>query len=87
LSQLINIYRNEKTLSYQPLTNLNISNSIDLTQDSCYSRNQDSILAHPSDLDQTSNIENPIDILASYHFPKIELEHEYDPELQLGNSI
>jgi len=31
LSQLVNIYRNEETLSYQPLTNSDISNSIDLT--------------------------------------------------------
>ena len=46
-----------------------------------------SISAHPSELVQTSNVENPIDILASYPFPEIELEHEYDPEPQLGNSI
>ena len=26
-------------------------------------------------------------MLASYPFPEIELEHEYDPEPQLGNSI
>ena len=32
-------------------------------------------------------LKNPIDILASYPFLKIELEHEYDPELQLDNSI
>ena len=25
--------------------------------------------------------------MGSYSFPKIELEHEYDPEPQLGNSI
>ena len=31
LSQLVNIYKNEETLSYQPLTNPDISNSIDLT--------------------------------------------------------
>ena len=41
----------------------------------------------PSELDQTSNVENPIDILASYPFPEIKLEHEYDPESQLSNSI
>ena len=61
-----------------------IPNSIDLTQDSCHFENQDSISAHPSELVQTSN---HIDILASYPFPEIELEHEYDPKLQLGNSI
>jgi len=87
LSQLVNIYKNEETLSYQPLTNQDIPNSIYLTQDSCHCGNQDSISAHPPELDQTSNIENPIDILVSYPFPEIEPEHEYDPESQLGNSI
>ena len=87
LSQLVSIYRNEETLSYQILTNSDFSNSIDVTQDSCYFENQDSISAHPFELDQTSNFENPIDILASYPFPEIELEHEYDPEPQFCNSI
>jgi len=68
LSQLVNIHRNEKTHSYQPLINPDISNSIDLDKESCCFGNQDSISAHPSELDQTSNIENPIDILASYPF-------------------
>ena len=81
---MVGIYRNEKTLSYQPLTNSAIPNSIDLTQDSCHFGNK-KILAHPSELDQTSNVENPIDILASYPFSEIELEHEYDPEPQVGN--
>ena len=31
--------------------------------------------------------ETPIDSLASYSFPEIELEHEYDPDLPLGDSI
>jgi len=35
LSQLVNIHRNEETHSYQPLTNPDISNSINLDQDSC----------------------------------------------------
>ena len=39
------------------------------------------------ELIQTLNFENDIDSLASYLFPKIELENEYDPELQLGNSV
>ena len=38
-------------------------------------------------LDQTSNFENSIDILISYPFSEIELEHEYDFEPQLGNLI
>jgi len=84
---LVSIYRNEETLSYQPLTNSAIPNSIDLIQDSCHFENQDSISVHPSELDQTSNVENSIDILASYPFLEIELEHEYDPKPQLDNSI
>jgi len=87
LSQLVNIYRNEETLSYQPITNSNISNSIDLTQNSCYFENQDSISAHPFEVDQHQILENHIDMLACYPFPEVELEHEYDPESQLGNSI
>jgi len=48
---------------------------------------KDSILAHPFELAQTPNYKNHIDILVSYPFPEIELENEYDPESQLGNSI
>ena len=89
MSKLVNIYRNEETLSYQPLTNSDISNSINLTQDSYCVRNQDSISAPPIELDQhqNQNFENRIDMLASYPFPEIELEHEYDPEPQLVNSV
>ena len=65
------INESEESLSSQPLTNPYIPNSIDLTQDSCHFENQDSISAHPSELDQTSNVENFIDILASYPFPEI----------------
>ena len=35
MSKLVNTDRNEKTLSYQYLTNHNISNPIDLAQESC----------------------------------------------------
>ena len=81
LSQLVNIYRNEEALSYQPLANSDISNSIDLIQDSCCFENQNSISEHPIELDQYQILENHIDMLASYPFSeKIELEHEYDPE-------
>ena len=58
-----------------------------MTQDSYYFGNQDLISSHPFKLDQTLTFENPIDILASNPFSKIELEHEYDPESQLGYSI
>ena len=67
------------------MNNSAIPNSIDLIQDSCCSWNHDSISAHPSELDHTSNVENPIDILTSYPFLEIELEH--NPELQFGYSI
>ena len=69
-----------RKLSHQPLTNSDIFNSIDLTQDSCYFGNQNSILAHLFELDQTQTFENPIDSLTSYPFSKIELENECDHE-------
>jgi len=85
MSELIN--ENEKSLSCQPLTNPYISNSIDWSQESCYFGNQDSISSQPFELDQTLSFESPIDILTSYPFSEIELEHESDPEPQVGNFI
>ena len=41
---------------------------------------QDSISACLFELDQNQNFENHIDILTSYPFLEIELEHECDPE-------
>ena len=65
LSQLIKIHRNDETLSYQLLTNLDIFNSIDLTQDSYCFENQDPFttpfLEHP--LEETSHLEKSIKIL------------------------
>jgi len=64
LRQLVNIYRNEETLSYQPLTNSAIRNSTDLTQDSCCFGNQDSytpILEHS--LEEKSYLEKSIEVL------------------------
>ena len=52
-----------------------------------YFRNQDSISAHPFEVDQHQILKNHIDMLANYPFSEIELEHEYDLESQLGNSI
>ena len=69
------------------MTNSDISNSINLDHELCYFGSQDSISVHPFELDQTSNIENLIDILVSFPFPEIELEHEYDSKSQLGISI
>ena len=73
-----------QTLPSHLMTISDVTNHSVRATESCYFENQDSISAHPSELVQTSN---PIDILTSYPFPEIELEHEYDPELQLGNSI
>ena len=87
MSELVNAYRNEKTLSYQPLTNLDSSNPINSTQESWCFGNQDSISSHPFELDQNQNFENHIDILESHPFSVIELENECNPEGQLGNSI
>ena len=39
MNQLINTYRNEKTLPYQYLTSSDISNPINLAQESCYFEN------------------------------------------------
>ena len=83
ISELIN--ENEKNLSCQPLTNPYIPNSIEWIKESCYFGNQDSISAHPFELDQNQNSESLIDILASYPFPKIEIERECDPNPQVGN--
>jgi len=91
MSQLVNTIndKNEKTLPYQSLTILDISNPIDLAQESwCFgSFNQNSISSQPLELDQYQSFENRIDNLASYHFNEIELEHSCDPDPQFGDSI
>ena len=48
-------------------------------------KNQDSISLHPFKLVQ--NLENYLDILASYSFLEIELELESDPEPHIGDFI
>ena len=85
MSELIS--ESEKNLSCQPLTNPYIPNSIDWTLESCYFGNKDSISTYPFELDQTTSFENYFDIFASYPFPEIEIEHERDPEPQVGNFI
>ena len=87
MNELVNEYRNEKILFYQLLTCLYISNSINWTQESCCFANHYSISSYLVKLDQTPSFENHIDILASYPFSKIELEHECDFDLQVCNSI
>ena len=85
MSELIN--ENEKSFSCQPLTNPYTPNSIDWTQESCYFGNQDPILAHLLELDQTPSFESCIDILISYTFPEIEIKHKCDLEPHVGDSI
>ena len=60
-----------------------IPNSTDWAQESCHFGNPVLISSYQPELDQ----HQPLDILASYPFPKIELELESDPEPQVGNSI
>ena len=67
ISQVTNTYKNEETLPYQSFTDLDISNAIDLAQESWCFGNQDSISAHPFELDQNQNFKNYIE-LASYPF-------------------
>ena len=64
-----------------------MSLTILLAEESCCFGKQGSISAQSFELAQTLNFENDIDSLASYSFPKIELENEYDPEPQLSDLI
>ena len=65
-----------KTLHSHPLTIPDVTNHYVRAKESCCFEIQDSSSVHPFELDQTLAFENPIDRLASYHFPEIELEHE-----------
>ena len=76
-----------QTLHSHRLTISDVANHSVRAEESCYFEKQDSISTHPLELAQTPNFENHIDILASYPFPKIVLENEYDPEPQLGDSF
>ena len=67
-----------KTLHSHPLTILDVANHSVRVKKSCCFEKQDFISAHPFELAQTLKLENYIDILASYPFPEIELENEYD---------
>ena len=85
MSNLIN--ESEEILSCQPLTNPYIPNSTDWTQESCYFGNQDLISERTFELDKTPSYENRLDVLASFPFPEIEIEHECDPEPHVSDSI
>ena len=62
------------------------NHSVRAKESFCFGK-QESISAHPFELAQTLNFKNDIDSLAGYPYPEIELENEYDPEPQLGDSI
>ena len=84
LNNMLN-YRNEKTLPNTFLTIPDCPSHIDRSQESwCLGDfNQDSIPPQHIELDQSQTL----DKLASFHFKKIELEYEYDPDPQLCDSI
>ena len=87
MSDLINTVndRNEETLPTQFLTIPDSLDHINRNQESWYLGyfNQNSIPSQHIELDQSWTI----DKLASFHFKKIELEYEYDPDPQLCDSI
>ena len=87
MSHLINIVkdRNEASLLTQSLTVPTTSSHIDENQESWYLKDFDQDLISPQnlELDQCQ----PINKLASFHFNKIELEHECDPDPQLCDSV
>ena len=55
---------------------------VHMTQESFHFRNPASISSYQPELDQYQ----PLDSLASYPFPEIELEDECEPELQFSDS-
>jgi len=76
-----------QTLRSHRLTISDVANhSVRAEESSCFEK-QDSISIQSFELAQTPNFENNIDSLTSYSFPKIELGNEYDPQLQLNDSI
>ena len=80
----------EKTMEFVQETERIMQSTIDLpcppnvhtTHESCHFGNPASILSYQPELDQ----HRPLDSLASYSFPEIELEVECEPELQVNDS-
>ena len=84
LAQTQNTRNRDVELMIQTLhSHSNVTNHSVRAKESCCFGNQESISAQPPELVQTSD---PIDILASFPFTEIELEHEHDPELPLDDS-
>ena len=74
-----------QTLYSHYLTISDVTNHSVRAEESCYFGKQDSISAQSFELAQTSNFKNDIDNLASYPFPEIELENDYDHKPQLSS--
>ena len=73
-----------ESLRSHRLTRSGVTSHSVRADESCSFENHNSISAQPPELVQTSK---PIDILASFPFPEIELENEYDLEPQLSDLI
>ena len=69
-----------QSLRSHRLTISDVANHFVRAEESCCFGKQDSISVQSFELAQTPNFENDIDSLASYPFPEIELETEYDHE-------
>ena len=76
-----------QTLHSHRLTISDVANHSVRAKESFCLGKQGSISKQSFELAQTLNFENNIDSLASYPFPEIELENEYDHEPQLSDSI
>ena len=73
-----------QSLRSHRLASSDVGNHSVRAKESCCFGYQGSISEQSFELAQTPN---DIDSLASYSFPEIELENEYDPEPQLSDSI
>ena len=76
-----------ESLRSHRLTSSNVANHSVRAEESCCFGKQGSISAQSFELTQTLNFKSDINSLASYPFPEIELENEYDHEPQLSDSI
>ena len=90
LSKLVNIYKNEESLTSPPLANSNISNTINLTHDSCWFGNQNSytpFLEQPPE--DTSHLEKSIEVLqeSTLKFQKSSTESIDRLEKQLSKLV
>ena len=76
-----------QTLRSHRLASSDVGNHSVRAEESCCFGKQGTISEQSFERAQTPNFKNDIDSLASYSFPEMELENEYDPEPQLSDSI